>query len=206
MSITKNITLDTHQQLLDLNGDTTNFELTFTAKSMDGSPFYVVVVDQTTLDNSPELEFKKADGIISGTIVSDKNVYQNYFLCMKSDSNCEVSVTIDKKEIQPTPPPPVQTEKPADTSNKGFSINWKYIMYGLIIVGILVLVWYYTRSKKKFSMDLADSNVFPSNSQFSNNNFTIPPSPPMPSPGNTPEQPSGNSNLLDRLNKLSMKI
>ena len=53
----------------------------------DNSEFEVVVVDQNTLDNSPELEFRQTSGgTMSANIISDKNVYQNYFLVLKSCS------------------------------------------------------------------------------------------------------------------------
>jgi hypothetical protein len=91
------------KQLIDLNGDSINFDLTFTATSSENADFHALVVDQNTLDKVPHdsLEFKRASGSISGNIVSDKNIYQNYFLCLKSDKPCQVEVIINKKEIQP---------------------------------------------------------------------------------------------------------
>ena len=101
MSTKKTISVNQRHQLIDLNGDTTNFDLTFTATAQNGEEFEIVVVDQTTLDNNPQLEFRKATGTISGNIISDKNVYQNYFLCIKAEKPCNVDVFIDKKEIAP---------------------------------------------------------------------------------------------------------
>ena len=101
MSVKKTLSLTSRQQLIDLNEETTNFDLTFTAKSLDNSHFDVLVVDQSTLDNNPSLEYKRAKGVISGNIISDKNVYQNYFLCLKSEKPCDVEIIIDKKKIHP---------------------------------------------------------------------------------------------------------
>lgn len=95
----KTYSLTPMKQLIDLNGDITNFDLTFTATTKDGSPFDLLVVDQTTLDSNPSLEYKKAQGTISGNIISDKGVYQNYFLLIKSETPCECDVSIDLKEI-----------------------------------------------------------------------------------------------------------
>ena len=92
MSVKKTLSLTSRQQLIDLNEETTNFDLTFKAKSLDNSHFDVLVVDQTTLDNNPNLEYKRAKGEISGNIISDKNVYQNYFLCLKSEKPCDVEI------------------------------------------------------------------------------------------------------------------
>jgi hypothetical protein len=101
MSTKKTVMVTNRQQLIDLNGEMINFDLTFTATSKNKEPFDILVVDQTTLDNNPKLEYKRANGVISANIISDKNVYQNYFLCIKADNPCEVDVVIEKKEISP---------------------------------------------------------------------------------------------------------
>lgn len=104
MSVTKNTyTLNTIKQLIDLNGDSTNFDLSFTVTCQDETPFDLLVVDQTTLDNNPDLEYKQANKTISGSIVADKNVYQNYFLILKSATPCVVDVELTKKELPKTP-------------------------------------------------------------------------------------------------------
>ena len=102
MSTNKTVNATSRQQLVDLNGETTNFDLTFTAKSTTGSEFDVLVVDQATLDSNPTLDFKRTNGgTISGNIVSDKDTYQNYFLCIKAENPTEVNITINKREIPP---------------------------------------------------------------------------------------------------------
>lgn len=87
------------KQLIDLNGQITNFDLNFSAVSNDSSEFYAVVVDQTTLDNNPTPDYKKVKGKISGNIVADKGVYQNYFLLLKANNPCDCEVTVDIREI-----------------------------------------------------------------------------------------------------------
>jgi hypothetical protein len=96
---TKTYKLSKIKQLIDLNGDTVNFDLTFSAKSSDGSKFDALVVSQDQLDSGEPLEYKKADGSISGSIVADKDVYQNYFLLLKSDNPVDCEVKIDMKNI-----------------------------------------------------------------------------------------------------------
>jgi len=104
MSTNKTVNATSRQQLVDLNEDTTNFDLTFTASATNGSDFDVLVVDQATLDSNPALEFKRTSGgSISGNIVSDKDTYQNYFLCIKADHPTEVNIAINKREIPPNP-------------------------------------------------------------------------------------------------------
>jgi hypothetical protein len=165
MSVTKTLALTNRQQLFDLNGETTNFDLTFTATSQDGSPFHVLVVDQTTLDNTPDLEYKLANGTISGNIVSDKNVYQNYFLCMKADKPCSVNVEINKKEIAPkpkTPPPPMRSMTPsAIPPVKPNNTNWKMIIIAIVIIGGGALLYYMYNKKKSEGNDNVDVELVP---------------------------------------------
>jgi hypothetical protein len=148
------------KQLIDLNGTSTNFDLTFTATSSENSDFHALVVDQNTLDKVPHdsLEFKRASGSISGNIVSDKNVYQNYFLCLKSDKPCQVEVVINKKEIQPKqpqyqPPQPQQPQQATAPRAKHVtppsSTNWKLILIVIVIIIGGGLCYYMYNNKKK---------------------------------------------------------
>ena len=46
------------KQMIDLNGDSINFEVSFTIKSKDGKPFEMLVTDQNTLDTKADLEYQ----------------------------------------------------------------------------------------------------------------------------------------------------
>ncbi len=151
----KTYTVNRHRQLVDLNGDSKNFDLTFTCTSKDGAPFEILVVDQATLDSTPTLQYKKANGIISGNIVADKNVYQNYFLVLKADKPCQVTVKTIKKEIKPNLPDRTNTQapriqrppslKPLARPKKS---NWKIIAIAVIVLGGGALLYYfYTQNK-----------------------------------------------------------
>lgn len=131
------------KQLVDLNGDSVNFEIKFRVSTKNKEPFDLLVVDQTTLDNNPALEYKKiTEGEISGSIVQDKNIYQNYFLILKADTPCECMVEIQKKELPKTILPVVETRpKIVEESNK-----WMFIVGGVVIAG---LIWYLFFNKKK---------------------------------------------------------
>ena len=170
MSVKKTLSITGGQQLVDLNGETTNFDLTFTAKSVDNSHFDVLVVDQTTLDSNPTLEFKRAKGIISGNIISDKNVYQNYFLCLKAEKPCTVEVTINKTEIQPKPiqkPQQMQIAQsvsnnlPINSPSKPGNTNWKLIFIVIVILGASG-IFYYMYNKKKQQTITINNPVVPS--------------------------------------------
>ena len=158
MTTTTVISLSSVKKLIDLNGGSTNFDLTFTAKSLDNSDFYAIIVDQATLDSNAPLDFKLAKGEISANIVFDKNVYQNHFLCLKSDKPCDVEVMIDKKEIEPRPiSTPVRQKAPSLSPPKKHSkTNWKLIFI-VIVLGAGVLVYYYSNRDKNKNNTFVDT-------------------------------------------------
>ena len=137
--MTKTTTIDVNniQQLIDLNGEMTNFKITFNVKSEDGSEFNAVVIDQHTLDNNATPEFKTTkNGELSGTIIADKNVFQNYYLALKSDKPVVCTLNIDIEEI---PPQNIENFVGNSDDDKSIFSNWKII---LLIVGILCVVGY----------------------------------------------------------------
>lgn len=111
--------IDQHKQLIDLNKDLVNFNLNFKIVSTSGAPFQAVVATQKQLDNNMNLQYKNSnpDGTLSGNIVADKNVPNNYILVLKSENQCEVSVTIDCKPIQPNPANNMPQQQPQQTNN-----------------------------------------------------------------------------------------
>lgn len=188
MSVKKLLSLTGGKQLIDLNGASTNFDLTFTATSAENAEFHALVVDQNTLDKIPHenLEFKRASGSISGNIVSDKNIYQNYFLCLKSDKPCDVEVVINKKEIQPKQSDPQnyhqnhpqnhsqnyhQNHNPNHSQKVGAtaprvkhveqssSKNWKLIFIIIVIIIGGGLCYYMYVNKKKQQKNQAIENT-----------------------------------------------
>ena len=74
--------INNHNQLIDLNGDSINFELTFDIQSNPNDKFEILVVDQNTLDtneNFIKTEYKKSvNGNIQGSVKSDINKYQKF--------------------------------------------------------------------------------------------------------------------------------
>ena len=169
MSNVKTYKLSNMRQLIDLNGDLTNFDLRFNAKSKNKANFYALIVDQTTLDSSPELEYKQAEGEISGNLISDKNVYQNYFLVLKSDKPCDCEVIIDIKQIEPKldneplQQIPQEPSKPQSTSSK---MNWKVIIVAVLVVcGLFYLYKVYFNGE--FSVDIVEEGVGTGSNVFS---------------------------------------
>jgi len=195
-------TLNKIKQLVDLNGDTTNFDITFKVNSKNGEPFDIVVVDQTTLDNSPELQYKNASkGIMSGNLIQDKNVYQNYFLVLKADQPCEVDVEITKKEIPGESPVFTEPQPQVKQPKSGGGINWKMWLLIIVVIGggVALFFMYKTDKKKKTATMNVEPSGFPSPSPESRPDIASPHhSSPSPSVGD-----QGND-LMRRLKTLHM--
>jgi len=200
MSISGTYKVNQQKQLVDLNGQSVNFDLNFQAVSTNGEPFEILVVDQATLDSHNNLQYKIAEeGKISGNVLSDKNIYQNYFLVLKSDNECEVKITIDKKEIKPIIqfeekyqpplnnnyiyPPTTQQLVPVQPTPKTGGSSWKIIIF-IIFLLCGIGVGYYFYQKKVKNNDIL---VFHSrkNSNFLHSKKNIPllqPTPQLPTP------------------------
>ena len=178
MQTSKKIKLTTVKQLIDLNGDKVNFDLVFEVKTVDNSPFEALVVTQTILDSEEELKYKNvSEGIISGNIVSDKGIYDNYFILLKANKNVECDINIIIKDIevnkvfqqqqqqQQQMQHHPQQQRENTTKNKSISqnttekqngvnnekkINWKLIItIFILIIGSFVLWYFYKNSNKR---------------------------------------------------------
>lgn len=200
------------RQLIDLNGDTTNFEISFKAVSKNREPFDMLIVDQTTLDNTPTLEFKKAvNGEIAGNIVQDKNVYQNYFMVLKADNPCQCDVEIIKKELPKSLPiqslekdPSVSVSLPSSSS----SISISSVAWFIIILAVGAgVIWYLFFRKKSESESIP---LGPSRNSPVRGPLRSPVGSPLRSPIHSPIVkpdfvPKANS-LLERLKNVNIPI
>ena len=108
MSVNK-YSISSIKQLIDLNGSRVNFHLTFQVKSVTNEPFDALVVTQEMLDSNSPLNYQRAEGDISGQIKNDNNVYNSYFLCVKSDKAMEIEVTVNITDVPPVVTQPTPT-------------------------------------------------------------------------------------------------
>lgn len=152
------------KQLIDLNGDSENFEATFHVKSDDGKPFDLLIVDQATLDQKPTLDYKHvSDGEISGTVRHDKNGKQNYYIILKSDTPCKCTVNITKKDLpkqQEKSPPHMLQGHLNQQPEKNDGFNWikiSLVVAGIIAIGIVVY-WFYKAKKGDTAQPKIQSN------------------------------------------------
>lgn len=192
---TKTYNLGKISQLIDLNDTMTNFVSDFEIKSLQKKPIQLAVVTQTQLD-SGNLEFRDLEnGFLAGSVSSDDDVYQNYFLVLNAKEETEAEVTVNTREIpkkqeeNDTPQHSVQSFDQATEFNKEHpapeKTNWVKIILIIVVllIGLSLLYYFYTRSNIKSSSPKFVSEI---------SNDVIAPGLELPS------RPS----LLDRLNKL----
>lgn len=215
----KTYSLTSKPQLVDLNGDATNFDLSFSATSTKGQNFFAVVLDQSTLDTGEEPQYRLTEGgTISANVVSESGVTEDYYLMLKSDKEpCEVLVTITITSQNTLPPrseqtssnlhskkeqmsePPQRDMPPKEKKKGGMS---KFMIFALVIgvVAIGGAIFYFKVIKKKNNPDVPTLEM-PSNTflpGFSPSSHSLP----SPTPSLTSQVTSSiNQSLLDKLNK-----
>ena len=233
MSMSKLVNVNNIQQLVDLNEDLTNFKLDFKVLSENNLPFNAVVVSQSKLDSGENLDFKNVDnGTISGNIVADNGIKQNYYLVLKSENPTKCTVEIDLKEVplnenikkkqeeyqkqllleekynqqrildQQTS---IIKQKNAQKKSEGF-FNLKTILFLLVISGGIIFYYlFYVRNKHQVNLDIGEKTLI--NTPLLNEKIELP-----VISSNTLEFDSEsmpifnniNENLLSRLNNIQM--
>lgn len=167
MPLTKKIyNITNRQTLVDLNGDSINFKLDFQVSSKDNKEFEMLVITQATLDSGKPIEYKKVQGSMAGNMLSDKNVYQNYYLILRAQQPTEVTVELNfeklpdniPKDQQYTPhshpqpesfKPSQQQQQPQQlVKKKGSSLLIK-IFIAVAIVGAIAAAYYLFFYKRK---------------------------------------------------------
>lgn len=179
-SFNKVYKVNSSRQLIDLNKNVINFKVKFNTQGVfaDGRinnncEYYMLIVNQTQLD-SPDFEkkpLKKVVGSLGGEIISNKNVYQNYFLLLEAKSECYVKVNVVFTKLanhieqmtQPKSSKPVQ--KPVDSS-------WKRNVW--IGVGVIAaaLVFYYLYNKYKPNKSIERVPLSPKSQGSIESNFS----------------------------------
>jgi hypothetical protein len=224
MTSIKSYKITSQAQLIDLNGESTNFDIHFHVQSDNKEPFEISVVDQQKLDSGTNIDFQNAnEGVLSGNLNATDNIYQNYYLALKATKDCNVQVKLDKKELpiesqnqgqmQPEQMQPEQMQQGQmqqghmqqgqmqQGQGNFFTNNWKFIL--VIVVCVLCLgLWYYF-SKKNTNKDnlntlVSDTTVVQPDSISPIASSTGESTPKMQTP------PVYNSDILSRLNKLNI--
>jgi len=167
MPLTKKIyNIANRQTLVDLNGDSINFKLDFQVSNKDNKDFEMLVVTQATLDSGKPIEYKKVQGSMSGNMLSDKNVYQNYYLILRAQQPTEITVELNFEKLPDNIPkneqftphdhhprpesfrPPQQQQPQEPVKKKGNSLLIK-IFIAVAIIGAIAAAYYLFFYKRK---------------------------------------------------------
>lgn len=174
------LTLERRHQLIDLNKEYVNFDITFECKSVDATKdFEVIVVNQEQLNtiDLTNLTMKLTNnGYISGNIVADEDKYQNYFLILRSPTDEPIEVDLEIKIKQIDAKFPLEGQMPSNgmvpenplmenglppPCADGSSISNTHKIF--IVVGFLVIVgavgyyfWKHRKDSGENSVSFAD--------------------------------------------------
>ena len=170
------LTLSPKKQLIDLNQDQTLFDIEVTAVTDNQDiEFEGCILNQTELDNGV-FNYKKFKGALKARIKNDKNIYQNYFLCLKSTTGSHI---ININIINHPPPEPFREslretlEMPPHISSKPKKsqsiFNFKTLIILAIVIGIGVgLFFLWKGGGKSSNLDIPLVNQIQSNNSVPN--------------------------------------
>lgn len=185
------LTLEKRHQLIDLNKEYVNFDITFECKAVDATKdFEIIVVNQEQLNtvDLTNLTMKRTKGgYISGNIIADEDKYQNYFLILRSatEDPTDVDLEIKIKQIEPKPemqtadfmtpvdlPPQQQSVHDMDIQCHSPATGGNHVVFmviGLLLIGGAVgyYFWRKSKSKENFSMDEDVRSVYSEKSSSS---------------------------------------
>lgn len=151
----KNYKVNSRQQLIDLNGPLTNFEVSYFIKPKES--IQIALVNQTILDSGVSIDFQTTDKEISNTFREDSGQYQNHFLLIKADSPTTVVVDITRKEIPErmteSKPLPVAQQYHSQPHQSYLQVQvpmepWKKALIGLVVVSIIYFGFKYQQKCK----------------------------------------------------------
>jgi hypothetical protein len=162
MSFTETQTLELGQvkQLVDINKDYTNFKCIFRIVSSNKVPFDMIIVPQSSLDNNENLEFKNiSDGEITGEIIMDKNIYDNWFFVLQSSQQCQIQVQFTLEPL----PVNHEVSQIVHESQENYTVNSLVSQYGhifalVILIAILLFYVYTNLDKLKINFIKTASN------------------------------------------------
>jgi len=130
------------RQLIDLNGESVNFNLKFNISSHSNCTYQLTVVSQEDIDNG-DIKFKDVKGSISGELSNTNNKYQNFYLILKSNEECMIDVNIEKTEL-PISSSLSPTRSPLNPSTP--KTNYKKLLF--IFLGIAIIIGIFIYFKK----------------------------------------------------------
>ncbi len=166
----KKLVLNEKQQMVDLNEDLVNFRLNLKVTPQKKGEYQAASVKQTDLD-SGNVNYQTFSKPFAAKIENTDNVYQNHFLCLKSNTNQECLIQVERQALERTPDPepepqfaapveqqPPQMQMPVTKSTSGI-FSMKNIILMLVVLGIgvgIYFMWFSGGAKSKNSCTVTE--------------------------------------------------
>lgn len=126
--------------LISINNAFTNFSATFEIFCKDN--FYISIMSQTDLDNGKEIEYKHiTNNKISGKIENNDNIYQQYQILLKADTETVVDVNIDCNENK------INKVEKIIQNNEIIEKEDTSIVTGIVIVIVCLVLFFYFKEE-----------------------------------------------------------
>lgn len=194
------------RQLIDINNDITNFNAKVTVKSTGDAPFEMAIATQAEIESGKEEYQIIEDGGIETKLNYTDNIYENYFLILRADEECECEVKIKIKDLGVTTENFTEKPKVKKSFLSGFWIK-TIIICIIVAIGIGLMIYFYVKSDSMTSFSF--SSMIPERFRHSVDDEPIPnllPPEPVENILSVPETqvlPPSESSLLDKLNELN---
>jgi len=202
----KELIVSNKKQLVDLNGDNVNFQVEVKVVPKSKGTYQAALVRQTDLDQG-NIQYQTFNKQFAAQVENTNNVYQNHFLCLKSDTELPVTVTIDRKElgrIEPEifePPPPLPVATSPISADPGF-FTTKNIIILVIVIGICAGIYIMWSGNKEVSETCQTSVSMDKASSTTGPTAIIPVFAPVPAPILPKVSSPDHSDLLAKLSGL----
>lgn len=159
----KTVVIGKVKTLIDINGDSVNFEASFSVKSKNKEEFKIAVLNQYNLDNTDVIEYQTiSSGEISGKVSNTNNIFNSYYVILTSEKPCVCDVTIVKNVLKVEQQVAVE-EQPSSSSNTSYV---KYILLVVVVGVILFFVYKKYKAKKSELPVLTSSSPSPPSPSF----------------------------------------
>jgi hypothetical protein len=93
------LTLDKVKQLVDINGDLTNFKAVVAVMPKSEELYEFAFVNQTIIDNAEDFSYTRQTGPFNHSFTINDDLYQNHFLCLRCPTPLDVDVKVMTEEL-----------------------------------------------------------------------------------------------------------
>lgn len=139
MNVSRVYNINSSNQLIDLNGDSVNFDVYYKLQTENNTPFYITVASQTMIDSNSNLALTRVD---SGEFVGRKRVveneFQNYYLIVRADTDCKCTIELIKNAL-----PINRSVAPVEAPKSKSWFTSSMLYYGFVLLVIIAVGYHY---------------------------------------------------------------